>query len=391
MSSQVVQESTGFNAKSILVPGVVIGILALIAWSFFQFFEWKEVDVRSGYSNEANEHQFLAASRYLAEYDYQVEAVTGLDFFADLPPASHVILTQFLPADLPDSHYRKLTDWITNGGHLISGVIDTSEDSATRDFLKQFDARTESIDWEQYDSVDDKTSEFSIPAGSEPLSIEIEPDYRIVLNSNTTPELGLKNYHFYNLVQIKKGKGTLTLTSDNTIFSNWNIDSKDNALLLKRIVESSDAPTIWINDTVVSFQGVFSLIWEKFKWIVLLLAALLVLLLRRFSVRLGPLEKFPDTESNNFSQHLLAMTRFHYRHGNSQQILTSTRNKLIRKTAAGKEFHNEEIINRLSSKSTLNKHQIKQALFDPVNSTSALTTTTAHLQLLSAQLSSTHR
>lgn len=391
MSSNVVRETSGFNARSILVPTIVIGILLLIVWSLFRFFEWKEVDVRKGYSNEANEHQFLAAGRYLTEFDYQVEGVDGLDFFAELPPADHAILTQFLPADLPEQHYEKLTDWINNGGHLISGVIDTSEDSPTSDFLAQFDIRIDSIDWDSDDAYENKIITFALPTGSSPFTIDIEPGYRVLLKNGAEPDFGLKNEHHYHLVQLKKGQGRLTLITDNTLFSNWHIDSNDNALLLKRIVESSNTSTIWINDSHVSFQGIFSLIWEKFKWIVLLLAALMVLLLRRFSVRLGPLEKFPDTESNNFSNHLLAMTRFHYRHGHYEKILNTTRDKLIRKVAAGKDISDAEIIDKIRTKTTLNKGQIKQALFDPVNSTSALTTATATLQSLSVQLSSTHR
>lgn len=391
MSDQTNRQHSGFSAKTILVPGIVIGLLLLIAWAMLHFFEWKEVEINSDYSTKANKHQFLAAGRYLAELDYQIEEISGLDFFTELPPTDHTILTQFLPADLPQSHYERLTDWVNNGGHLISGVIDTSEDSPTKDFLKQFGVRIKVLDWDDDAYSADRFLEFSLPENSKPLSIDIGPAYRLIVNNNTTPSFGLKTNDYYHLVQLKKGHGRLTLITDNYLFSNWQIGNEDNALLLARIINSSESSTIWINDTFVSFQGIFSLIWEKGKWLVLLLTALLAVLLRRFSVRLGPLESFPDTQANNFSQHLLAMTRFHFRHGNSQHVLSTTREKIIKKVAAGKKFNNEEIVNKISRKTTLGQDQIRQALFDPANSNPALITTTAHLKLISAQLSRLHR
>ena len=370
--------------KTIIISILVIGTLALGTLLFRQYFEYKEVEITSGYSPLANKETLLAAKRYLTEFDYKLEQINGLDFFGELPPTDHTILLKVLPAELPESYYNTLSQWIKDGGHLIAGVgFGFEENEIASNFLAEFDITINYNQW--WDEDNFATEPSTITFSDDEDSLSISADYTYPLNVQTDNVIfGIPYEHQYLLAQVTAGEGLLTAASDFDIFSNWSIGENDHALLLSRIIESADSKTIWVNDNFEGFKGLFSLIWEKYKWVVLLLAALLLLWLRHASVRLGPLENFPDTHANNFAQHLLAVARFHFRHGNTQQLLAPTREKVIKSLIAGKPGSDEEVVKQVATRSKLPEKQVQQALFGNANNNTNLTNATITLRQLMA-------
>ena len=349
--------------KSIIFSIIVIGILALGTLIYNHYFEYKEIEETTGYSRIANLERLLAAKRYLKEFDYQVEQIKGLDFFSELPPTDHTIILNTLPAELPQSYYDDLLQWIVDGGHLIAGIGgNATEDNAISNFVGEFDITIDYYEWWKEDEYVTRKITFTLPGNNEALSIDHDVTYPLNLHGQNVV-FSIPYEEQFMLAQVTAGAGHLTVSSDFGIFSNYRIGDNDHALLLSRLVESTDSNKLWINDTFKGFKGLFSLIWEHYKWVVLMLAALLLLWLRYASVRLGPLENFPDTQSNNFAQHLLAVARFHFRHGNTQQLLAPTREKVISSMIAGRPGSDEEIVKTVASRSKLPEKQVQHALF----------------------------
>lgn len=381
MVTRVSDSSYRSGIKTIIVSILMIGTIAIGTLMYHKYFEYTEVEETYGFSATAIQQPLLAAKKYLTEFGYQVEPINRLDFFGDLPPTHHTIVLRTLPAELPDSYYNKLTQWIKDGGHLIAGVGFGHLEESVINFLAEFNITAGYIQTVKNENYVVVSSTIKFPGDKEPLSIENGVTFPLNLQDNNTV-FGIPYGDQYLLAQISVDEGHLTLASNFQFFSNWSIGENDHALLLSRIVESTDSKVLWVNDNFKDFKGLYSLIWENYRWLVLVLTALLLLWLRHASVRLGPLEIFPDSQSNNFAQHLLAVSRFHFRHGNTQQLLAPTREKIIQSLTAGKSGSDEEIVKQVASRSKLSQKQVQHALFGNTGNHATLTAATTTLRQL---------
>lgn len=382
------KRSFALSAKPVVLTSVVLAILIIGFISARKYVEWEEVDIPVGYSAEAIAHDLLASRRYLQAFDYQVTDITDLDFYKNLPPADSVILSSYLPTDLPESLYDNLRQWINDGGHLITGVSDShssSDQSAYVNFIHSFGISTRSVYWEQAEELDGIYS-LTTATDSEAVSVYLNPLYAMNLSDTGNAIMAAGNDDDYYFLQLQDGTGYFTVTADSYLFSNWSIGDSDNALLLSRLIETTNPSDIWISDSPASFTGVFTLIWERFKWLVLVLAALLLAILRRESTRLGPLQTLSDNRSSNFSQHLLAMAGFQFRHGNTDRLLESTRARVIR-IAQGNTLRSDKEINvLLATKTSIHESDISNALYGKINNSNELITATITLQTVLKKL-----
>ncbi len=389
MGESIAKPGSGVSLKAIIITLLILAALGLGVFSAKNYLEWKDVEISSGYSAQAIEHQYLASQRYLEALDYRVNEIPGLDFYSNLPATSDVIFLSRLPADLPSSHYQKLSQWIDKGGHLITGITENRvNDSAAGDFLKNHGIRARHLPWQEYEKDPAKHWSMNLPPESLPATIYLDPDYYITLSDTDKLTMGIEKSHRYYFLQVKVGAGYLTTSADNALFNNWRIGKNDNALLLSRAIETTAPRQVWISDTNKSFKGIFTLIWEQFNWAVMLLGVLLLFMLRRASVRLGPLETKPDTISSNFSQHFLAMSGFQFRHHNNAYILQDTRERVKRLIRDSNTKNENEMVAIIAQRTALDQGRIHHALYAGVRTGNGLVNATRTLQTILARLDS---
>lgn len=121
--------------KNNIIALVLFALVAGLAYKVTTYYEYVEEETDLGWSREAKRNPFLAAQLYLQNEGLQVESLNRYPNLAASSPEDTLLLggsRQVYSDRLIDA----LTEWVSNGGHLIVGASQSSIDS--RDPLLEY-------------------------------------------------------------------------------------------------------------------------------------------------------------------------------------------------------------------------------------------------------------
>lgn len=333
------------TARRGLLWGVVL--VALLAAGYFiykKYFEWVDVEVDIPMSVQARKHDLLAASRYLDHLGYQSVMINSSDFYQQLVPVTDTIVLQTVPDSLPVDAYDRLLNWVDRGGHLMIGLNGNNESEAALEFLESLGINHTDDFESPPDGSTNKGNDtylFEIDGleQGDPITVEMDLQHLFTLWAGTSVTLRGLVQDLFAFVQMEFGSGHVSVFADSQFWSNEQIGNKDNArLLASSVAELAVAGgSIYISDKNTNLPGVFTLIWQRWRWFCLLVAVLGCAWLRQAWVRFGPIGKEPESRSNNFARHLLAVAQFQERHQSADRLLSAARQRVLNRYTTSKD------------------------------------------------------
>ncbi len=362
----------GKSKKRLMLSIVLILVFSSALTVYYKKnFEWTEVEVEGPISESARKHHFLAASRFITRLGYHTSNIESAEFFSNYPPVTDTIVLMTIPDLLTESALERMLDWINDGGHLIVGLDPNGSSDAARDFLYTLGV-VPTIDFNAYDEY----SIFQVYGGSdtEPLEVEMYLEHQFDVYSELPLSRSGGVEDLLAFAQFPHQNGLVTVFAEPYLWANIHIAGFDHAKLFKTVVadHASTHDTIHISDTSIAMPGVFSLLWNQFKYLCLILVVIGLALLRRSTVRFGPIQQHIEPRSNNFARHLQATAQFRCRYQSGNTVLEATRKQLLSKFAGTKQKNvtpdnaaqKTELVTGIQRGIDLTSEQIESALFD---------------------------
>ena len=371
-----------------IVLSVVIVLLCW--WVYATKMEWYEDIEFSGYSNEARENPLYASSLLLDRYGYSSNHVEDSNFFNTLGEKNDGVVW-LMEADVitEDRLFNDLVEWTERGGHLILGLDDPMSDRLDETLVvfdieayTSFDVITKSppwmreykkmvIDFEDDDREDElvtrsphvepapkpltgstllgsvvNTSDTQLtfrPEASKPQAITIQYDNKAEIFTEKRPVHGvLSNVEYWNKdsdvstdnayvnVQVRYGKGLVTVLGDAYMFSNRNMKNRDNGAYLLHLLNTHPSTDVSYFTGLRSTPGLISTLWEKFPALLSLLALALLGWVLYAASRLGPIRTEQAPGRTNLVTHLRARGHFWRRRGDLKPMSEPVRQAALR-------------------------------------------------------------
>ena len=378
------------NLKPVLTHPLAYVLASLIlvgglgSWWFLTHFEKEEYEVYHGISPEASRNPLLAAEHYLERAGMQAESLTGLDLLAELPPPGDAIFIRRIPLGLTRNITDGLLSWVEAGGHLLMVPNEApagrsgDADLATRIGVRYAENETSGSDCGCPPEEDDETtvaSEEMVEAEPE-LEPEIEAEEeervyrpftrvmhvlvdnqeieiesspaRYLVDINDTAAYRISGTYVMEyteeedkgrddnfevvevedawLLQFDIGYGRVTVLSDIELFKNDEIDSRDHAFVLSKLVH--DASKVWLLYSS-NVDPLPLLAWKKMPlfWVSLLATILLFIWMRQ--VRPGPVRPDGNEQAHSILSHIDAVGRYCWRMDQCSELLRKNRNAFM--------------------------------------------------------------
>ena len=305
--------STPRRGMYLLLIGLTLLASSALALWLSQHLVQRSEEIYTGFGNAAQRNPFYAAERLLTRLGRTVSSIERLRAVPDpLPPADALLLA--LPSyALSAAEGQRLLDWVSAGGHLLLGVQHEYEPHQGLDHL---------LNRLQVRSAAAQTANGAVAVQLDDRLPPLQVDFRSRLRLNDAPWL-----------QLRWGRGRVTLLSDLSVFGNWRLDEHDHAAFLWALAQQQPAGAIWLQYQTLT-PSLAHLLWQH-GWPVLLgLLLSLLTALWHYSRRLGPLLTPRATAQRRLGEHLRASSRFLWRQGAGPLLLHATRHYTLRRLQA---------------------------------------------------------
>ncbi|MCG6860287.1 MAG: DUF4350 domain-containing protein [Chromatiaceae bacterium] len=314
----------------ILIGFAAILVAASLSW-FFENFERRDREIDTGYSAAARRNPFLAAERFLARLDMEVESISGRDRLRDLPPSSDTLVVNALGV-LNWERRDALHRWIERGGHLVveaEAPWDETKllDGHTEDFLDFYGVRLRETENPPEEFDPDEEVLAAITIGDYRLEVGFTGRFYLE-DASGEGSISAARRHVVaaghpRLLQYDVGDGTLTVTSDNTFLTNRHLGSHDHAFFLALLVAPPDGGKVWLlYDSGMPWLG--ALLWQRAPFAMISGSGLLVLGIWYLGGRLGPLLPRSAGNRRDLLAHLQASGIFLWTHGQGGWLTKSS-------------------------------------------------------------------
>lgn len=201
-----------------------------------------------------------------------------------------------------------------------------------------------------------------------------------------------EDYHYderrEHLLYFDIGEGSVTITSDNTIWANQRIDCHDHAYGLWRLVNPDGRVWFLINQDAPSLAAI---LWRNASYGVIAGIVALALWLWALSVRFGPILVVEQSGRRSLAEHIYASAMLLWRKQQHPQLLNILRKEIFERI---EEQHpnldqpsGDQRLEFLHQLTGIAKADIKQALFaDGLHHPQEFAAAIAHLQTIRKQL-----
>lgn len=202
-----------------------------------------------------------------------------------------------------------------------------------------------------------------------------------------------EDYHYdekrEHLLYFDIGEGSVTITSDNTIWANQRIDCHDHAYGLWRLVNPDGRVWFLINQDAPSLA---SILWRNASYGVIAGIIALVLWLWALSVRFGPVLVLEQSGRRSLAEHIYASAMLLWRKQQHPQLLNILRKEILERLDEQHpnldQASGEQRLEFLHQLTGISQADIKQALFaDGLHHPQEFAAAIAHLQTIRKQLS----
>lgn len=275
-------------------------------------------------------------------------------------------ITKKKKTDKPENYYRCSMD-----------EHPTEIDFADEAKPLRFDfSHEEAFTYRDNDSVnEDDTDDEVIEENADEHNSESDKD---IETANKISTNGQKEH----LLFFEIGDGSITITSDNFIWSNRRIDCHDHAYALWSIVNPDGRVWFLVNQDAPSLAAI---IWEHAKYAVLAGVLAVVCWLWASSVRFGPIFVAPQQGRRSLAEHIYASAMLLWRKQQHPQLLTLLRAEIQERLAQQMlpPDHIQQQIEFLTSLTGLTQAEIQHALFtNNLAHPQEFTRAIAHLQII---------
>jgi hypothetical protein len=310
--------------QSILIGLLVALVIATGTFWFLNTYEYQAVDEHVGFHGEAKSNELFAARLFLKRMGIPAERKDNLQ---TLPDTHTVLLIDTERYTLSRQTIDEILQWVERGGHLITRSRTTSktlyDDKATTSTVNDPLQTLLGVTNGEHviPSEDDLPLEAQLSNMKHPL--QVDPDFFYALHIDK----GRAYPQSYNdtdwLLEIKRGKGLITLVANLDFIENPAIGHYDHAALLWYMVHGlPDEPaSVWLihkDDR----PPLWKLIWERAWALVLTVALLIPLSILALSPRFGPVIPQPTPERRRILEHIYASGLFMWqrqrKHGDTQ-------------------------------------------------------------------------
>ncbi len=380
----------------IIFVGLFLILIAKGSTWFYENYEYKEVEMTSGYSLEARRNPFLAAEYFLQKLNLNVESDGSRAKFLEPHTKNETIFLNDYGPKLSPTRFNELKSWLEDGGHLIMTATDyyytsTTDEDEDEDFsdynqlLNEYGIRAFYTDFDDDNPYPDteKVPLYRLKDGTD-ISISFYPDYHLV-DTQDLASFTLEDEYGIHLLQIEIGNGYLTVLSDDYFLENYSIGENDHAYLLWLLSTANKSPN---NKILLLYNSIsdsiFALLWKHAKHACIAFILFIAMGLWTMQNRIGPIIPISDLNSRNVLEHLRAIARFSWRQDKGVRLLQHSRmiceQTLLSRYPVLKNMSTQERVEHLADVLNIPTRTIEKALYSEPSSTNEFITSSHHLQ-----------
>ncbi|MEM9236801.1 MAG: DUF4350 domain-containing protein [Verrucomicrobiota bacterium] len=364
--------------------------MALLLMLLLASCSYDETTKETGHKGKARINPFLAAERFLEEYDYEVVSKPGWpeldgDMSMAVFPASAITAKAYV---------NDLDDWVYYGGHAVI-LLDGGE-SHLNDWNGYGFADTYNLD-----EFSEAFLEWTDDAGFEFDSFESDSDGRDTKDPTESIVSGGEEYEVFmeaylqplnqegERVMIESrsfGEGRVTFVAEARPFRNRWIGEHDHAELLLAIAESSPyhGSIAFVRNVSLSF---WSLLWERAWPAVVALILLVVFWLWKSLPRSGPLDSHESvSDLRAYDHHLEALGDFHWRLDRAQGLLRPLREGILERAqrlALATGNRETDVFELIAERAGVSRERVERAMtYERPKDAGAFTRLIADLQAI---------
>lgn len=340
--------------------------------------DYTEVKRETGYKGKARINPWLAAERFVAKYENQVESLPAWR----IPRSDDSVW--FVPSSIlsNQSFTRQVGEWVDDGGHLV--LLVEHANSETSDWNLGSTVPASDAAW--VEMLEDAGIEVK-DSGEKIKGSQIDFDgesYAVEAESQTSvAEAGEEPGVF---VSVGWGDGQISVLTDGRLFRNRWIGEKEHAAFLEALVESTgfEGKVGFLRGSGISLWGLLG----QYLWPVLLgLGVLTMLWLWKNFSRFGPIEAEAGASTlRGYEHHLEALGDFQWRFDKASALLVPLRAQIVERgqriiVRAGRR--DDDFFQFLAERAELPRDRVFRALVEESPRDSAiLARTVADLQRL---------
>lgn len=362
------------SSDSLLYALVALIFVGVVAWVYSQL-EYRIVEEDKGYQGEAKTNHYLAAEFFLLRMGQKAEKIKLFSGKETSLNDNDTLLVPSVRLAFDMRRSEEMLEWVESGGHLIiTAQPDSENESDQRDhILAKLGLFIERQALNEDSTQEDEPVDIAINDEDDFWQIDFD-DYLVI---SSTPEFNsevvwtVKDEDRLHAVQVKVGRGRLTLMTEMRMFRNGYIDKFDHAAFLFSLA----------NDQLVSGnEGVFyyslfeeqisllQWLWENASPLVLSLFALGIIVLWMMIPRFGPLINVHSPVRRQFLDHLTASGNYHWRQGHYYRLISEVRKQLSHrvklKYPEWSDLSKQDQISHFADISQIDSQVIEKALFD---------------------------
>ena len=309
--------------QSTIVLLLILAGVLFSAW-FFSSHDKVTREQYVGYSGEARFNEFFAAEKLLVELELEADSRSDLTPSEWLPPYEDTIVVHVAEPLAVGENLSLVLSWVSSGGHLV--LLPPRRESEFADSLLAyfgFSLKEISIDVEDPADTEDEGDDVEEEEYDYFLALS-STYYRIDASDEDTLSATLSDEKGNVLVRRSWEDGFVTVVASPWYFSNGEIDDSDHARLLLDVVAGYVAPgkTWFIYNS--AFPSLWEVIWTTAPFVVIGLAACLLLWLWSRAPTFGPAEGPESMARRSILEHVSAAGHFAWRHHNAAELVASS-------------------------------------------------------------------
>lgn len=360
------------SRRKVVLPVLALSVLAAALYWIYLHMEWVPVERDAGFRLEAQRNPYLAAERFLRQRGAVVTAVSDARILDRLPQAPATLIITREQNHLNAQRWQALWLWLEGGGRLITTAhhfTDPDTGQSQDELLWRLGARlypaapapdmdgdaSASRNWLQHAGAFDPAAcpgqDHLVPvplAGEdEPLQIAVQPG-QLLEDTAGAAIASAGNKDGIQFIQYRVGKGTVTVLTDISLWSNGKIGCHDHAYLLWSLTGGGSVWLLYHAD----MPSLAALLWRAAPLPLLLGALLLPMWLWRRGRRFGPMLAPVARQRRRLMEHLRAASLHHWRRGHHDELVRQLRQSIVQamrhRAPGGAAAHDAGLIARLT-------------------------------------------
>ena len=309
--------------QSTIVLLLILAGVLFSAW-FFSSHDKVTREQYVGYSGEARFNEFFAAEKLLVELGLDADSRSDLTPSEWLPPYDDTIVVHVAEPLAVGENLSLILSWVSSGGHLV--LLPPRRESEFADsLLAYFGISLEEIEIDVEDESDIAGEDDAMEEDDYDYFIDLDTTFhRIEAQDEAALSATLSDDKGNVLVRRGWEDGFVTVVASPWYFSNGQLDESDHARLLLDVVAGYVAPgkTWFIYNS--AFPSLWEVIWTTAPFVVIGLAACLLLWLWSRAPTFGPAEGPESLARRSILEHVRAAGHFAWRHHNAAELVASS-------------------------------------------------------------------